>query len=72
MWVGLIALCIAGTGLEDLPDTACIQYISPAFETEQECQVAVLSALFSEDMQLMLSLPDPDLEVAEVRCRVAI
>ena len=72
MWAGLIVLCVAGTTPESLDEGVCIKYISPPFESEEQCHVSLMRALYSEEMYAMLNMPGPDLEVVEAKCNLTL
>jgi hypothetical protein len=69
MFEGLLVLCIAGTTQADLPGTVCIEYKSPPFEKVVKCEAAVKRILKSEDLKLLTTLPEYDLELVKAECR---
>ena len=71
MWTGVIVLCIAGTTQADLPDTACLRYNSPLFENLEQCERSLGKVLKSEQIRLMTSLPEYDLELDTAECQLS-
>lgn len=72
MWVGIVALCIAGTTLEDLPDTGCLIYQSTIYETKEQCDMDLALVLLSPEIQVLTRSPEYDLDLVKAECNVAL